>query len=303
MDPQTLDLGRFKQRLKYYFHQDPVLSTLVEENYFWSGRNIRGKVCLELGTFFHSNIDIILDVAAFTEFLHNASLIHDDLLDHDYQRRGHPTIWAKYGKDKALLLGDLFIAKAFTIASSAKVDSVTKSLWAFEISNTIANAVKGALNELEFRNEGSKDVFEQYFEMAAKKTGALFSLPILCLAIAAGSDITTKKCLKKIFSNLAVAYQIKDDQADFLGAKNGRTQSSDLINDRPNLYHLLASSDQSLTVTFSRISNYQNTLIESAKTSCNSLPYEVGKKLEKLLIPFVSLKPLCSSHLESPLLI
>lgn len=299
MDPHFLNLSRFNKRLKNYFVKDPVLSDLLEENYFFSGQNIRTKICLEMGSSFGLDQEIVLDIATFTEFLHNASLIHDDIIDNDSERRGYPTIWKKYGGNKALLLGDLLIAKSYMIASSATTEFNIKSLWVQEISSTVATAVKGTLNELEFHNQTSKSLFEQYFAIAIEKTGVLFSLPIRCIAIAGEYDISTKDCLTKIFSKLAVAYQIKDDQADFLGSKKGRNRSSDLINGRPNIYHLLVNSKQPLSQVFTEISRYQNTLIESAIASCAFLPTRIDTKLEELLIPFVTLKPL-PSFLTAP---
>ena len=298
METNSIDLSRFTERLKFYFSQDPILSSFLDENYFWSGQGMRGKLCLKVGQFFDLEDDVLLDIAAFTEFLHNASLIHDDLIDKDVERRGHPTIWAKYGKSKALLVGDLLIAKAFKIASTAGADSSVKSQWMFEISDTVSHAVRGALNELEFKIQDNDSLYDQYFKVAADKTGVLFSLPVRCLAIASQSDATILDSLSNIFSNLAVAYQIKDDQADFLGAKAGRSHSSDILNGRPNLYHLLASSDRPLSETFTAISKYQSKLIESATASSVSLPSQVQITLEKLLLPFVELKPYPASHPE-----
>ena len=55
----------------------------VDDPYFWSGQHIRAKICQQVGEALGIEEDLLLDIAAFTELLHNASLIHDDLIDND----------------------------------------------------------------------------------------------------------------------------------------------------------------------------------------------------------------------------
>jgi geranylgeranyl pyrophosphate synthase len=253
---------------------------------------------VEVGQGFEVEDNLLLDIAVFTELLHNASLIHDDLIDGDTQRRGHPAVWSKYGKPKALLVGDLLIAKAFEIASLSSLDSLRKVEWVTALSKTVATAVRGAVHELDFTVENQSLVLEQYHTIAADKTGVLFSLPVRCIGIASNLEDTAAHSLSQIFSNLAVAYQIKDDQADFLGFKVGREKSSDILNGRPNIYHLLASSEQPLEEIFTLISDYQNDLIVGSLQAAKALPKSVQTTLEKLLLPFVRLKPFSPTRAE-----
>ncbi len=298
MDRNDSVLSRLDWRLRSLFSSDPILSDFLDEDYFWSGQGIRGKICLEVGQGFEIEDNLLLDIAVFTELLHNASLIHDDLIDGDTQRRGHPALWSKYGKPKALLVGDLLIAKAFEIASLSSLDSSRKVQWVSALSKTVATAVRGAVQELDFTVENQSLVLEQYHTIAADKTGVLFSLPVRCIGIASNLEDTADHSLSKIFSNLAVAYQIKDDQADFLGFKVGREKSSDILNGRPNIYHLLASSEQPLEEIFTLISDYQNDLIIGSLQAAKALPKSVHTTLEKLLLPFVRLKPFSPTRAE-----
>ena len=298
MDRNDSVLSRLDWRLRSLFSSDPILSDFLDEDYFWSGQGIRGKICLEVGQGFEVEDNLLLDIAVFTELLHNASLIHDDLIDGDTQRRGHPAVWSKYGKPKALLVGDLLIAKAFEIASLSSLDSLRKVEWVTALSKTVATAVRGAVHELDFTVENQSSVLEQYHIIAADKTGVLFSLPVRCIGIASNLEDTAAHSLSQIFSNLAVAYQIKDDQADFLGFKVGREKSSDILNGRPNIYHLLASSEQPLEEIFTLISDYQNDLIVGSLQAAKALPKSLQTTLEKLLLPFVRLKPFSPTRAE-----
>ena len=104
-------------------------------------------------------------------------------------------------------------------------------VWTSEISAAVSSAVSGALAELEFDAHKQNQTLENYYRMASRKTGALFALPARCIALTA-NQLGDVDHLNKIFLNLAVAYQIKDDQNDFLDNKSGREHSSDLRNGR-----------------------------------------------------------------------
>ncbi len=294
MDLKASALGRLEGRLRACFFSDSTLADFSDDPYFWSGQNIRGKICLDLGAAYKLPEDILLDIAASTQLLHDASLIHDDLIDEDTERRGCAAIWKNYGKAKAILIGDLLISKAYDIATYSKVSDATKVLWTSEISVAVNSAVSGAVAELEFDAHNKQLILGNYYRMASLKTGALFALPARCIALTA-KQLDDVDRLNTIFLNLAVAYQIKDDQSDFLGTKSGREHSSDLKNGRPNLYHILANNGMSTDKCFDYINDYQQSLVADSVQLANSLPKQVCVILKELLIPFIELKPLPSS--------
>ena len=289
-------LGRLNRRLKGCFYRDQTLREFIEEDYFWSGQGFRGKLSIEVGRCFKIEDDTLLEIALFTELLHNASLVHDDIVDKDHERRGKQTIWKKYGTDKALLLGDLLIAKAFEVASGARVVNSVKVHWLSTLSKTVVEAVRGALNELDFNFCNDDEILSRYHRMADNKTGVMFTLPIRCLGHAAGMSLKEIEILSGIFSKLAVAYQVCDDHADFFGLKKGRASSSDIMNGRPNLYHLLSTSpDHSLDFT-EYVSNFQNNLIHRAMDELTEFPTSLTEVVRELVIPFVRLKGIPDSY-------
>tara|TARA_B100000212_G_scaffold274629_1_gene214153 strand:+ start:20525 stop:21433 length:909 start_codon:yes stop_codon:yes gene_type:complete len=295
MDLMTSALSRLERQLRACFYRDPTLAGFSDDAYFWSGQNIRGRICLDLGKAYRLPENTLLDIAASTQLLHDASLIHDDLIDEDAERRGCPAIWKKYGKAKALLVGDLLISKAYETVSDSKVSAANKVVWASEISAAVNSAVSGAVAELEFDANNKRLILENYYSMASRKTGALFALPARCIALFA-NQIRDVDRLNTIFLNLAVAYQIKDDQSDFLGTKSGREHSSDLRNGRPNLYHILTNNGMSTDKCFDYINDYQQSLVEDSIELADSLPKQVCVILKELLIPFIELNSLPSSN-------
>ena len=301
MNHVSLNLSRLHRRLRHYFSKDEILRDFLDDSYFWSGQGVRGTICLEAGSGFEIKEDTLLEIAVFTELLHNASLIHDDIIDEDVERRGGATFWKKHGRSKALLVGDLLIAKAFEIASQVDINPSIKNGWVSILAETVSSAVRGAANELDFFVEDNSELLSRYSRMAADKTGVLFALPIRCIALASALNKQETAALSSIFSNLAVAYQVRDDQADFLGDKLGRSHSSDILNGRPNIYHMMSSTEMPPESLFTSIESFQQGLIDSSLENSLSFPVQIQNLVKNLLLPFVRLKPYSSSRLEVPL--
>ena len=299
MDLNHDTLSRLKRRLKDCFLDDETLRVFVDDGYFWSGQGFRGQLSIEAGNCFGVQEDHLLEIALFTELLHNASLVHDDIVDSDYERRGYQTLWHRYGLSKALLIGDLLIAKAFEVASMSEISSNVKSKWSLSLSNTVSVAVRGALSELDFKLSESDDLFSKYFRMASDKTGMMFTLPIRCIGYAAQLNESEIEKLSEIFSKLAVAYQIRDDEADYLGNKTGRATKSDFHNDRPNLFQLLSKSPLYSSNFLIHAAKYQEKLIEEAKVGLKEFPNSLNNMTSNLVLPFVQLssKPDLSANL------
>jgi len=283
-------LSRLNWRLRDCFFQDELLRELAEDSYFWSGQQFRGNLCLEVGKSLGVRAEIATEVATFTELLHNASLIHDDIIDLDEQRRGHPTIWKKIGKEKAILIGDLLIAKAFEIALSAKVSDALRVSWGSIISRSVLHATNGAYFELDFDLSDQSRLLDKYHEVATLKTGSLITLPIRCLATAAELNNTVSTQLSEHFNSLAVAYQIRDDQADFYGFKKGRKKSSDMVNDRPNIYHLMSSTAGNRNDFEKIIYSYHTGLVTNAVEGIYNINRGLMGFVEKDMLSFVQLR-------------
>ena len=289
MDLTNNALSRLNRRLKDCFFNDETLRSFVDEGYFWSGQGFRGQLSMRAGTCFNLPEEHLLEIALFTELLHNASLVHDDIVDSDHERRGQQTVWHKYGLSKALLVGDLLIAKAFEIASSSAIDSTIKSKWTLSLSNAVSVAVRGALCELDFKVAENDDLFSRYLNMAYDKTGVMFTLPISCVGqTACLSDAEIKK-LTEVFAKFAVAYQIRDDEADYLGNKTGRATMSDILNERPNLYYLLSKSERHSSDLFKHASKFHEKLIEEAEVGLEAFPNSLTHMIHELVLPFVKL--------------
>ena len=280
-------LSRVQARLKAIFRNDLTLKPFSNHEYFWSGGQMRSKLCVNLGRLFGLRHETIINIAVFTELLHNASLIHDDIIDEDGQRRGVSSIWKEVGIPKALLIGDLLIAKSFEFASDANEKNEVRLSWVKNISSATNAAVNGAMRELDYDTEDSD--FYRYLKMAELKTGSLFSLPVNCICDTAQFNFVKKKQISDAFSKFAIAYQIKDDEADYLSYKKGRNKPSDLLNDRPNIFYLAQDSITETPNNYSEIYDLHARLVFKARSELLKVNPRISLFLDNIILPFVAI--------------
>ena len=166
------------------------------------GSRMRAKLALASASL---RLDISDAVAAASacEFLHNASLIHDDISDRDLFRRGHQTVWAKYGPDVALCAGDLFLAAAFKAATSVKQADVAQQITQ-SLAEHAARVIGGQSVELATPSQSRYWRVREYLDATQRKTA-----PLIELAIEIGGTPS-----RPLAEALGLAYQILDDLDD-----------------------------------------------------------------------------------------
>ena len=142
--------------------------------------------------------------AAAIEFLHNYTLIHDDLpaMDNDTMRRGKPSVWAKFGEANAILAADALQALAFATLAKSKGDTA-KLLSAFGAAGV--GVVAGQIEDIA---RGDIDF------VFAHKTADLFICAAKAGAIAAGADDACAAALGEYAFHLGMAFQYEDDLLD-----------------------------------------------------------------------------------------
>lgn len=178
-----------------------------------------------------------VSVAAALEFLHNFSLIHDDIEDHDESRHHRPTLWKLYGDPLAINAGDAMLALAGLAAlSSRKVPGV-----AVRFQETALALTEGQYLDMTFETEASVSV-DEYFHMIELKTAAL-----ICCAcqvggmLGRGSEDQTLG-LQKFGEHFGLAYQVFDDLRGIWAATadTGKVEGKDIVNRKKSLPVLLA---------------------------------------------------------------
>ncbi|MFK8911476.1 polyprenyl synthetase family protein [Streptomyces sp. YS-3] len=163
--------------------------------------------------------------AAAVELVHNASLLHDDIIDHDALRRGRPALWAARGLPAALLAGDALFFAA--------IHALTESDPSVQTIPVLLGSVQ-ALIEGEYLDtllETGTEVSEaRAVAVAAAKTGELFACACELGALAGGADPARAGHLRAFGQQLGIAFQCLDDILDIWGEEQltGKPARSDL---------------------------------------------------------------------------
>jgi geranylgeranyl pyrophosphate synthase len=163
-------------------------------------------------------------MAAGIELLHNATLVHDDIVDNSKMRRGKPSISNAWGQDCALLLGDYLFAKAAHLVASTDNLRVT-ALFA----ETLMTISSGELAQVGILFD-KKNAREHYYKWIAAKTACLFATAAESGAILSNASEEEISCLKEYGHYFGMAFQIIDDVLDITGKDTelGKPTGSDL---------------------------------------------------------------------------
>jgi len=166
----------------------------------------------------------IIPIAASVELLHTATLIHDDIIDESKLRRGIETTQSKYSKEVAVLVGDYVFAKTFDILAGDYPAEMLKNL-----SHSIMKICEGELSQYAHRYSDSLEL-DQYIEIIAGKTAALFSMSLFAGAYEANVKNPTQRLLVQAGYCIGMTFQIIDDCLDYLGASEtiGKNVANDI---------------------------------------------------------------------------
>lgn len=194
----------------------------------------------------------LVQIAAAVEILHNATLIHDDLIDESDTRRGQPSIQAKYGKKVAIYAGDYLFAICFQLLSQY---SRSKKSLQYD-GNIMAGILSGELEQMENTYYQAISI-KQYRQQINGKTGLLFGMSCFLGTYEGGLSIVKARKAAKFGELLGQAFQVQDDLLDYtatatqikkpvlLDVKNG-------IYSAPLIYALEADSSGQLQALVDR---------------------------------------------------
>lgn len=200
-----------------------LMNEVVSNYLLTKGKQIRPILVMLSARFFGEINDKVLHASAALEMLHNASLIHDDIVDETDIRRGRPTVNSIWGNHVAVLVGDFFVSNALAAGISTGHLSIISALSALgkELSlgevDQICNARDHHFDE------------ESYFSTIQKKTASLF---MNCVRMGAEAVDTPEDKLAPMVEYarlLGLSFQIKDDIFDYFDDKHiGKPTGNDL---------------------------------------------------------------------------
>ena len=173
----------------------------------------------------------VVRMATVMEFLHTATLVHDDIIDNAETRRNRPSINSRFGNQAAVLMGDWLYMSAFETSLQER------SLPVLDILTAVTRKMtEGELLQLTLL--GRADVTEeQYFDVLRRKTAYLFSACCEIGSILGNAGPSERRALRDYGMNLGTAFQLVDDLLDFTSDDNalGKAAGADLLEGKVTL--------------------------------------------------------------------
>ncbi len=213
-EPVREEFMQFDQSFKKAFESKNEILSIVN-NYIYGNK---GKQIRPLLTFLSAKIcgkttESTINTAIALELLHTASLIHDDIVDDTYERRGKESVNALWKNKIAVLVGDYLLSQSLHIAGKTrKIDILDKITYlGKELSDGELLQISNAKNIM---TEEAK-----YLEVIQKKTAALFSVCTSCGAISVNASQTQIERLDKFGKIYGMCFQIKDDIFDYISTE------------------------------------------------------------------------------------
>ena len=199
------------------------------------GKRIRPVVTLLSAEAVGSTDDAVLDAAVAVELLHAESIIHDDIIDQEVERRGKAAFHVRYGYSASLLTADFVFAMILGIASRYHDKRVATTL-----SKAALKMCEGEFMELTVDPMTYKLEWDEYIDILYNKTAALFETATQLGATIGGGSNEQIEALTNYGKNLGMAYQIHDDILDW-GAKDKVTLALKQNNDESSILGKLNS--------------------------------------------------------------
>ena len=200
------------------------------------GKRIRPRLLLLFADAFGFDGPERFELAAVVEFIHTATLLHDDVVDESSMRRGRATANAVFGNAASVLVGDFLYSRAFQMMVSCNRMRVLEVL--AEATNVIAEG-----EVLQLMNMHDADLaVEEYLRVIRYKTAKLFEASARLGAVLGQADAQTEEACAAFGRSLGTAFQLVDDLLDYEGSTEalGKNVGDDLREGKPTLPLLLA---------------------------------------------------------------
>ncbi len=237
------------------------------------------------------------DLAAIIEFIHSATLLHDDVVDLSDLRRGRPTANAKWGNAPSVLVGDFLYSRAFQMMVAIGDMDIMHIL--SDTTNTIS---EGEVQQL--INAKDPKISEQdYYQVIHKKTAILFEGACETASVLCQAESTIRANLKTYGYHLGMAFQLIDDALDYTGNADdlGKNVGDDLAEGKPTLpliYAINNSNEDDSALIEKSIKEADSSQLEKVITIINqsgALDYTMSKAKEHAALAIEAISKLTDS--------
>lgn len=239
------DMKQVNAVILRHMHSDvPLIPQVARYLIAAGGKRIRPLLTLAAARLCGHDGDRPYGLAAAVEFIHTATLLHDDVVDKSEQRRGQDSANIVFGNQTSVLVGDFLFSRAFQLMVADGSLDVLRIL-------SDASAVIAEGEVLQLQTAGNIDTtMDQYNAVIGAKTAALFAAACEIGPVMAGSDPKTQEALRLYGYNLGMAFQIADDVLDYNAEREklGKTVGDDFREGKitaPVILALQSTNDES----------------------------------------------------------
>jgi octaprenyl-diphosphate synthase len=209
----------------------PLVDQIAEHIIAGGGKRLRPLIVVLAGRACGGSQHAHIEAAAFIEFIHTATLLHDDVVDGSSMRRGRDTANEVFGNQASVLVGDFVYSRAFQMMASLSSQRVMEIM--ADATNTIAEG-----EVLQLMNAHDPETSERrYLEVIYRKTARLFEAGAEVAAVLSGVSPDVQRSLSSFGKHLGTAYQLVDDVLDYRSnpAERGKNLGDDLAEGKPTL--------------------------------------------------------------------
>ena len=236
------DLAAVDRTIRARLTSDVPLVNQVAEHIIGSGgKRLRPLLVLLAARALRHDGDRHVELAVIVEFIHTATLLHDDVVDDSQLRRGRSTANALFGNEAAVLVGDSLYSRAFQMMVTVGNMRVMQIM-----ARTTSELADGEV--LQLLNRHDPDTTEaNYLEVIRRKTAMLFEAAARLGAVCADAPPQLEDAMARFGRHLGTAYQLVDDVLDYRGRTGevGKNVGDDLAEGKPTLplIHAIRQSD------------------------------------------------------------
>jgi octaprenyl-diphosphate synthase len=281
----------------------PLVDQVAEHIISGGGKRLRPLLVVLAGRACGQEGEAHVEAAAFIEFIHTATLLHDDVVDGSSMRRGRDTANEVFGNQASVLVGDFVYSRAFQMMAALTSQPVMEIM--AEATNTIAEG-----EVLQLMNAHDPDTTEhRYLEVIYRKTARLFQAGAEVAAVLAGSPAPIRQGLAAYGKHLGTAYQLVDDVLDYRSnpSERGKNIGDDLAEGKPTLplIHALKNGNDAQRAAIRRAIEHggleQLDPIVAAIDSTGGLEYAAGKARAESQLALAAIEVLPDSPFKNGL--